>query len=379
MKDLAMRRIARIWHDDMPADNSHNGHAPTARSGAAPQRPMRDAAHPGTPAPALRDDTQPFVSVVVVARGGDGALVRCLEALAGQSYPVARMEVIVVGLTPRADLVTAVAAQARRRPGLRLRYVTCPPGKGIAAARNCGWRHARGDLVAFTSDTAIPSAEWVAAGANAFGPTIDVVGGMVVVPLPARPAASVREAVRRIQAPWSATNVFYRRQLLSTLDGFDELLGDADHDATDLALAARATGAHFTTSERAVVVHATPAGRWLAEVRSQRVHLDEARLYTKHPGLYWRHVRSRPPLGLYARVGLLLLSTVGLLGRRRVLATSASAAWLALTVVTFARDARGTSDDPRDLVDLLITSALVPPVALAYRLRGALRERVWFL
>lgn len=374
-----MRRIARVWHDDTPADASHNGHAPPAEPGAAAQRPVRNAAQSSASAPDMGDRTLPFVSVVVVARGGAESLVRCLEALAGQSYPAARMEVIVVGLTPRDDLAAVAASQARRRPGLRLRYVTCPPGKGVAAARNCGWRHARGDVVGFTSDAAIPSAEWVAAGASAFGPAVDVVGGTVVVPLPSRPAASVREAVRRIQAPWSATNVFYRRQLLAALGGFDEQLGDGDHDVTDLALAARATGARFATAERAVVVHITPAARWFTEVRSQRVQLDEARLYMKHSSLYWQHVRARPPLDLYIRVGLLLLGTLGLLGRRRVLAVSAGAAWLAFTAATVARDARGTSDDPRDLADLLVTSALVPPVALAYRLRGALRERVWFL
>lgn len=371
-----MRRIARVWHDDVAIDDA-------SVSGADHDARLDDRAdseeQPGISAVEVDDVVLPFVSVVVLARADEASLVRCLEALAGQTHPVARMEVIVVGLTAHDQRAAVVASQARRRAGLRLRYINCQKGAGVAEALNCGWRHARGDLVGFTADSAVPSADWIAAGASAFGPAVDVVGGMIVVPLPARPAASMREAARRLRVPWSATNVFYRRQLLTSLNGFDERLGDADYDATGLALAARAAGARLMTAERAVVVYNMPAPRWLAEVRRQHAHMDEARLFKRYPQLFRQHVRPEPPLDIYAKVGLLLVSMFGLLGRRRTLALAGSTAWLAVTIASFARAARGTSDHPRDLLDLLLTSALVPPVALAYRLRGALRERAWFL
>jgi hypothetical protein len=44
----------------------------------------------------------------------------------------------------------------------------------------------------------------------------------------------------------------------------------------------------------------------------------------------------------------------------------------------FAQRARGASRQPRHLLDLAITSLLIPPLAVYWRLRGAWRFRVLF-
>jgi hypothetical protein len=38
-----------------------------------------------------------------------------------------------------------------------------------------------------------------------------------------------------------------------------------------------------------------------------------------------------------------------------------------------------TSRSPRHIAAMLTTSALIPPLAIYWRLRGALRWQVWFL
>jgi GT2 family glycosyltransferase len=375
-----VHRITRIWHDEPEeADGDAPERASSARA-ASPGEPLatRDARDASSVHHAGHAGHLPYVTIVVVARAGQASLRQCLEALAAQTYPPGRMEVIVVGDARDRSVTTAVASLARQRPGLRLRYTPSPAPGGVAAARNRGWRHARGELIGFTLDSVIPSTEWVAAAANCFNPAVDVIGGQVVVPLPARPPAAVREVVEHVQRPWSAANVFYRRSLLDRLAGFDERFAAGMHDDVDLAMAAIRAGARFHTAERAVVVHERPATDRFAMLRRQSAHLSEALLYRKHPQLYPRYVRRRPPLGHYAASGLLLAALTGLLARRQGLARGSGLAWLALTLGGFARGARDTSDHPRDLLDLLLATALVPPVAVGYRLAGAIRHRVWF-
>ena len=368
-----MLDIARFWLDSAPtAVGRHDPHDHHGASGGLLER--RDA-------PERQEaQTLPFVSVVVVAHGGQAALAQCLDALEAQTYPTDRMEVIVVGTSPHdSALARMVAAVARRRPGLRLRYATRAAHRGTAAARNSGWRFARGQLVGFTEDAAIPSREWVEAAASAFGPDVDVISGTVITPLAARPTAAALRTAERMHAPWSGANVFYRRTVLARLGGFDERFTSGFLADTDLALAALQARARFGTAERAVVVRNQAGQGWLTLLRETREHFDEALLFRKYPQLYGRYVRRAPPMGHYAAAGALLFAMAGALSRRRGLARAGGAVWLSLLLLAFGGAARRTSDHPRDLAGLLLVTTLAPVAAVAFRLAGAVRHRVWFM
>jgi GT2 family glycosyltransferase len=368
-----MLDIARFWLDSAPATGGR-------------REPPDHIEVNGSLVEALdapeRQDAQalPFVSVVVVAHGGQTALAQCLDALEAQTYPTDRMEVIVVGTSPHdSALARMVAAVARRRPGLRLRYATRAAHRGTAAARNSGWRFARGQMVGFTEDAAIPSREWVEAAASAFGPDVDVISGTVITPLAARPTAAALQTAERMHAPWSGANVFYRRAVLTRLGGFDERFASGFHADTDLALAALQAGASFGTAERAVVVRKEAGQSWLTPLRETREQFDEALLFRKYPQLYGRYVRRAPPLGQYAAAGALLSMMAGALSRRRGLTRAGGAIWLSLLLLAFGGAARRTSDHPRDLAELLLVTAFSPVAAVAFRLAGAVRHRVWFV
>src|SRR5205823_14984267 len=68
----------------------------------------------------------------------------------------------------------------------RIHYVAVTGRHGPAAARNAGWKMARGETIAFTDDDCVPDSGWLAAGLTAFSsPTVVAVAGQTVVPLPA--------------------------------------------------------------------------------------------------------------------------------------------------------------------------------------------------
>lgn len=74
------------------------------------------------------------------------------------------------------------------------------------------------------------------------------------------------------------------------------------------------------------------------------------------------------------------LATAGVsagLGRPGI-ALAGGALWAALTLNFCARPLRHTSTDPRHVLEMAITSALIPPLAIFWRLYGALKFRVFF-
>ncbi|PZO36283.1 MAG: glycosyl transferase family 2 [Leptolyngbya sp.] len=101
----------------------------------------------------------PMVSVVIPVYNDSERLGVCLTALARQTYPKSRYEVIVIDNgSDRADLIQAVAAPY---PNVAVAFETTP---GSYAARNRGLDLAAGDVIAFTDADCIPADNWLQQG-----------------------------------------------------------------------------------------------------------------------------------------------------------------------------------------------------------------------
>src|SRR5581483_6554237 len=90
--------------------------------------------------------------------------------------------------------------------------------------------------------------------------------------------------------------------------------------------------------------------------------------------------RCRAPRRRYYRiVAALLLGAGGALTGNLGLAAGASGMWLVMTARFCAQRLTRTVHTLSHVAEMIITSALIPPLAGFWRLRGALRFRVWFL
>jgi cellulose synthase/poly-beta-1,6-N-acetylglucosamine synthase-like glycosyltransferase len=132
-----------------------------------------------TPAPRqLGPDSPRSVSVVVPTYGRPDRLVSCLDGLRVQSRPADEVIVIVhVSDEPSAVVVRQLA---QRWPELRHYEV---PRHGLVAALNGGLAIARGSIVAFIDDDAVPIAGWLERIVQTFerDERIAAVGGRDVV------------------------------------------------------------------------------------------------------------------------------------------------------------------------------------------------------
>jgi glycosyltransferase involved in cell wall biosynthesis len=319
-----------------------------------------------------------MVSVVIPTHHRPELLRRCLEAVLAQAYPSDRGEIIVVEDGGPGEGERVVAELRERHTDARLRYLAVEQG-GPGAARNAGWRLARGDVIAFTDDDTIPDAGWLEAGAQALRCGADSVSGRTVVPVADAPTDAEANVQGLERATFATCNVLVGRHWLEKVGGFDPRFRRAYREDSDLEFRLLDAGARIVRSDAAMVIHPPRRERPFASLRQQRNQVYDALLFRKHPHRFRATIRKRPPIAYYAITlgqigGLLAL----LLGRPR-LALLATVLWTTLVGRFFVQRAAGRSRRASHLAELALTSALIPPVAIYWRLRGAWTFRVPFL
>jgi GT2 family glycosyltransferase len=285
----------------------------------------------------------PAVTVVVPTCGRPELLARCLAALEAQTLARDAYEVLVVD-----------DSAARSGP---------------AAARNRGWRRARAAIVAFTDDDTEPRPDWLEQGLRAMAGA-DAAAGRIVMPIPEPPTDYERDAQGLERSEFVTANCFVRRELLERIGGFDEGFRMAWREDSDLHFRLLRCGARIARAPLAVVVHPVRPAPWGVSLRQQRKVMFDALLFKKHRELYRRRIRAGARWDYYATVGALAAAVLGF--------TPGLLLWGILTVRFFVHRMRGASRRPGHVLEMLLTSMLIPPLAVFWRLAGMLRYRVAF-
>ncbi|HEX8994982.1 MAG TPA: glycosyltransferase [Ktedonobacterales bacterium] len=327
------------------------------------------------------------VSVVVPTYRRPQLLERCLDALRIQIFDPTEYEIIVAddagaaGDAETAAIVSRLARlQALQGPALsRVVVGDVSRAHGPAAARNAGWRAARGAIIAFTDDDCIPDPDWLRAGVAAMREGISGVSGRLLAPCAPRPTDYERNAARLQDAEYITANCFYRRDALESVGGFDERFRVAWREDSDLAFSLLERGHRIVRNPDARVTHPIRPAPWGISLRQQRYSMYNALLYRKHPRLYRERIQSAPPWRYYACVAALSLGLAGLGARRPAASVVGLGAWGALTAQFCAMRLRGASKAPRHVAEMLFTSAAIPPLSVFWRIAGALRYGVVFL
>jgi GT2 family glycosyltransferase len=170
-------------------------------------------------------------TVVLCTRDRAAVLLETLDALAAQDDRGFKTVVI-----DQSDTVDPAVERAVAREGWRLVH---DEGRGVARARNLGWRSAETDWVVFLDDDVLPEPAWAGGMARAMAahPDAAVIMGdtpAMGVPPGDYPIVSAfpveREEVRRGRwlRPWLigfTLNQAFRRTALERMGGFDERLG----------------------------------------------------------------------------------------------------------------------------------------------------------
>jgi HAD superfamily hydrolase (TIGR01662 family) len=253
-------------------------------------------------------------------------------------------------------------------------------GGGPARARNLGWRLARTPWVSFVDDDVLVPPDWYARLLADLADAGSAVGsqGRLHVPMPEdrRPTDWERGTAGLETARWITADMSYRREALSAAGGFDERFPRAFREDADLALRVGGAEGRIVTGTREVKHPVRPADDWVS-VRQQAGNQDDALMRALH-GRDW-HRKAGATVGRRPRhLATTLAATAGVLGvlsgRRRLALTGFAGWFLGTGELAWARIAPGPRDAP-EVRRMVLTSALIPPLATWHTLRGRLRHR----
>lgn len=224
----------------------------------------------------------PLVSVVVATHNRAERLAALLDSLRAQTFT--DFEVVVCD-DASSDATPRVLAEAE---GLALVALRNEISGGPAVARNAGWRAARGALIAFTDDDCVATPGWLEAGVEAWrGDPGSFIQG------PVAPIEAERERLGAfsytiiVDGPtpvYECANIFYPRDLLERIGGFDETFRRTGEDV-DLGWRARAAGARPAFAGHAQVHHAVVELGARGYLRRLWSWSDAMRAYGRHRGL----------------------------------------------------------------------------------------------
>ena len=259
------------------------------------------------------------------------ALARALECLRAQTAPGDRHEVIVVVDAAGPEELPAVGAARQLRASR----------PGASAARNCGWRSARADLVLFLDDDVLADPGLVTEhlAAHALDPALSTaVLGDVRWADELRRTPLMRwldggiqfhygELADGADAGWGrfyTANVSVRRDLLEALEGFDEKRFPFGYEDLDFSLRAQQRGGLVVRYRRAASaqhLHNPTIEEW--RTRVERIAVSERRFVERHPdvepyflGRFQAALAAPPARGVSAHLAGILPGWVPWLGPR---------------------------------------------------------------
>jgi GT2 family glycosyltransferase len=228
--------------------------------------------------------------------------------------PASSFEVLLVDDGNNEDTASLISEMVGRT-SLNIRCIRNPVRRGPAAARNVGWRATDAPVVAFTDDDCVPDPKWLAAGLSLLDGTPKVVVGRTSPP-PDQERWTQEPFSRHVEVSstrfFESCNIFYRREDLLAVEGFDERFCRPSGEDTHLGLAVTDLGVEPVFASDALVHHDVRRGK-LFEAISETFRWVDLPLVVKgrvrsrrrllHRWIFWRSTHP-PTIALVA--GLLV-------------------------------------------------------------------------
>ncbi len=260
--------------------------------------------------------TRPAVSAIISTRNRSQHLKDALLGLVRQEYPCDQYEIIVVD-NGSTDDTREVVEDMNSQGAARISYLY-EPVVGLSQARNTGAGAAKGDIIAYTDDDAIPDSKWLMSLAAIFQQEENVacVGGKIEpLWISARPPWFPDEAeyllgkldygeeVKELDFPRlpHGGNIAIDRRVFNSLGGFRTELGLADsrlipHEEIELCYRAQKSGYRILYTPKAVVHH-----KMRPEILTKEFLLSRSRGIGQGTILLEHHMRASSRMRLIRR------------------------------------------------------------------------------
>lgn len=254
-------------------------------------------------------------------------------------------------------------------------------GRGVAAARNVGWRKTQTAWVSFLDDDVVPDDDWyelLLTDIKSSGPETVASQGRLTVPRPddRKPTDWDRNTAILADARWNTADLTARRGALRVLGGFDERFERSRSADADFGLRLTEKLGLIVPGNRHVTHPVRQAG-WWASVNEQAGNADDMLIRRLH-GRRWRKraavPRGRRPLHLLvAGAGITAFGAAAT--RHTRMAMLGSAVWAAGTTELATSRIESGPATPAEVARMLTTSIALPFSATWHTARGIVRHR----
>jgi len=325
----------------------------------------------------------PHFSVVIPTYQQPAQLLKCLDALGQQRIPRDQYEIIVVddGNSPEVAAAVALFTKQIAQSGgpLEVRYLGQPEWRGPAAARNRGWRAARGRIVAFTDDDCLPQPTWLAAALVSFQRGAQVVTGQLRLTLPDTKTLYNPRTPYLEMSEFISANCFCRKSALERVGGFEEAFDSAGREDNDLQFKLIQAGIPISKCPEAVVVHPMQEVPWYTPLSNERKNRYDALLYKRHPELFKQRIAADRSLVVeyYAAVLGVTIGVAGAAAGSTVTSTVGFGIWGILTANLFVNQLPDKVNGA-SIRQTMLTAMATPFLAVYWRLYGAVKYRVMY-
>jgi glycosyltransferase involved in cell wall biosynthesis len=321
------------------------------------------------------------VSVVIPTFKRPALLLKCLAQLARQDFPKERYEVIVV--TDGIDLETVTKVTEFYHPisFFNLSCYSLGKKQGPAAARNRGAQYANGELIAFTDDDCLPQPDWISEYWKAYDALQEkeaAFTGQTVVPHSTRPTDYERNIAQLETAEFITANCAITKTAFNRVGGFDEDFKMAWREDSDMNFKLLKASIQIHPVKNATVVHPVRKAVWGVSLKEQKKGLFNALLYKKHEQLYRQKIDSTALWNYYSMLLLFFMSLTGFINGFYLLALIPFIGWLILVIEFIVRRLRSTSKQMSHIVEMIITSLLIPFLSVFWSLYGSFKYKTLF-
>ena len=318
------------------------------------------------------------ISVVIPTYCRPTLLRNCIQCLVNQSFDKNFYEVIVVSDGYDDETKNVVNSFKQFHPTIY--YLHLPEKRGLAAARNFGWQRAWGKLIAFTDDDCLPEKTWLASLYKTYRGEAEIAyAGKVKVPLSSEPTEYVRTTSNLETAEFVTANCCCTKLALERVEGFDERFSMAWHEDSDLEFKLLEQNIPVVKVEDAVVNHPLREAHWGVSIKEQKKGIFNALLFKKFPKLYRKKIQRSPPWNYYMITVAVFCLVASLFLGLRSLAMVFVIFWIALTGDFIARRLSSTTKNLNHVLEMIVTSSIIPVVSVYWQLYGAIKYRTFFL
>jgi glycosyltransferase involved in cell wall biosynthesis len=316
------------------------------------------------------------ISVIIPTYRRTFLLKRCIDSVAKQEFDFNSYEIVIVCDGWDAGTRIVVREFEQKYPDHIFKFTYTQKKCGPAAARNLGRKIATGELIVFTDDDCFANYSWLRNIWNTYEQqqsNIVAFTGSVMVPLPNKPTDFEKNLANLERSEFVTANCACSKKALEIVNGFDETFAMAWREDSDLHFKLLSANIPVIKINDAMVIHPVRNVKWGISLYEQKKSMYNPLLYKKFPSFYRKRIESEPHWNYYFIIFFFTSALAFAFAQIWLLSFLCIMAWLSLTCNFFIKRIHGTSKKVTHVLEMIVTSLLIPFLSVYWTLYGSYR------